>query len=69
MECKPSQEKVKRTKTGAGHNKRAVNWEAIQLAEKERRAQKKRKISKRQRRKAFQEFITVAFHGQREVEV
>lgn len=69
MECKAEREPKGKNRKSAGQDKRVVNWESIQLAEKERRAQKKRKIIKRQRRKAFQEFITVAFHGQREIEV
>lgn len=69
MECKAEREPKGKNRKSAGHDKRAIKWDVIELAEKERRAQKKRKIIKRQRRKAFQEFITVAFHGKREIDV
>lgn len=69
MQCSAEREKISKTEFGPGHNKKVVNWEAINKTDKEKSAQRRRKIRARKRRKAYADFIDNAFHGKNPVEV
>lgn len=63
MECKAEQEKVRRPKTGASHDKRRFSWEVVSKAQEDKKAQKRRKLRARTRRKAYRDFIEKEFIG------
>lgn len=63
MECSQQRESTKRNTQGPNADKRVINWDAIQKAERERNAQKRRKIRARKRRKAYQDFVKSEFEG------
>lgn len=69
MQCSATRERISKVEHGPGHDKKVVNWDAIQKAEREKAAQKKRKIRARKRRSAYKDFIETAFHGKREIGV
>lgn len=69
MQCSAEREKISKTEFGPGHDKKVVNWDAIQKAGQEKSAQRRRKIRARKRRSAYKDFIENAFHGKNAVSV
>jgi hypothetical protein len=63
MECSQERERTSKNTQGPGHVKRVVNWPAIEKAEREKRALKRRKLRARKRRKGYQDFIKSEFEG------
>lgn len=59
-------ESTNKSAHGSGHNKRVVNWEAVEKSKREKNALKRRKVRARKRRSAYVDFIHNAFHGKGE---
>ena len=69
MQCSAEREKISKVEFGPGHDKKVVNWEAIQKAAQEKSAQRRRKLRAHKRRSAYKDFIENTFHGKNMVSV